>query len=300
MTHARATWLFLLLAFAISWTISEAGFYLLPRSRTTMVVVSVLFMSGPAIAAVATTRLVLLEPLSWLGPLWRWNRWLLVAIAGPLAFTAGWLAVTPLVPGLALTVDSAALADNVLNAVPESRRPLIAARLATLGDALLPLLIAQLVVGGVIAGTTVNALAAFGEELGWRGLLHRTLGGLGLWRRGGFIGVFWGLWHLPMILRGHNYSGHPALGALAMIVLCVLLSPLFEYVRERSGSLLAPVWMHGTLNALGGAALLVQGPDLLRGPAGLTGMLVLAGCNVMLWWHLRKHAQSATPAPVPA
>lgn len=288
MTHARATWIFLLLACAISWTIAEAGFRLLPEGRATATLIGVAFMSGPALAAVLVTRYVLRQPLRWLGPLWRWNRWLLVAVAFPLAFTVAWLALVPLLPGLSLNLDSAAVARTVAATVPEPQRAAVTAQMAALGDALLPLLLVQLVVGGVVAGTTVNAVAAFGEELGWRGLLHRTLAGWGLWRRAGFIGVCWGLWHLPLLLRGHNFPQQPGWGVLLMVAFCVLLSPLFEFLRERNGSLLAPVWLHGVLNALGGAALLVDGPDLLRGPAGLAGLLALLAANALLWLHLRR------------
>jgi membrane protease YdiL (CAAX protease family) len=270
MTERRATWIFLALAFGISWSIALAGYLYIPQGGRASVAIGVLFMAGPALAAVITQRLLRL-PLWELGPFVRWNRWLPVAVVLPIAFTLAWLAMVPLVPGLDYVSDTSSLRDNVLRAVPAQQRATAEAALVGLGDALAPLLLAQLVVGGVLAGTTINAVAAFGEELGWRGLLHRTLGGWGLWRRAAFIGLFWGLWHLPMVVQGHNYPQHPLLGILAMMAFCLLLSPLFEFVRERSGALLAPVWMHGVMNALGGAALFVSGSELLRGPAGLRG-----------------------------
>ena len=55
-----------------------------------------------------------------------------------------------------------------------------------------------------------------------------------------------------------------------------------------SGALLAPVWMHGVLNATGGTLVFVSGSDLLRGPAGLAGILVLAAMNLLLWLHRRR------------
>jgi hypothetical protein len=35
---------------------------------------------------------------------------------------------------------------------------------------------------GLIAGATINAVAGFGEELGWRGFLYRELSFLGFWK----------------------------------------------------------------------------------------------------------------------
>lgn len=42
---------------------------------------------------------------------------------------------------------------------------------------------------GLIAGITINALAAFGEELGWRGLLQKELAWMGFWRSSLLIGM---------------------------------------------------------------------------------------------------------------
>lgn len=288
MRETKATWIFLFLACAISWTIAEVGFRVVPPGPGAMVLIGVPYMFGPALAAAVTTRVYLRRPLSWLGPMWRWNRWLLAAVGFPLLFTCAWLLVATALPGLQLNTDAASVSSTILKQVPPTQHGALAEKLAALGDWLLPLLLLQLLVGGLIAGTTINAIAAFGEELGWRGFLHRTLADHGFWQRAWFIGFFWGIWHWPMLVRGHNFPQHPAWGVPIMVAFCLLLSPLFEYLRTRSGGLLAPVWMHGVLNALGGAALLVEGSDLLRGPAGLAGILVLATCNLWLWHHLRR------------
>ncbi|MDQ0339970.1 membrane protease YdiL (CAAX protease family) [Caldalkalibacillus uzonensis] len=42
---------------------------------------------------------------------------------------------------------------------------------------------------GLIAGLTINALFAFGEELGWRGYLLKACQPLGFWKASLFIGV---------------------------------------------------------------------------------------------------------------
>jgi len=45
---------------------------------------------------------------------------------------------------------------------------------------------------GLVAGATINALAGFGEELGWRRFLYKELSHLGFWRSSVVIGAIWG------------------------------------------------------------------------------------------------------------
>ena len=42
---------------------------------------------------------------------------------------------------------------------------------------------------GLIAGITINAVAGFGEELGWRGFLQKEFGFMGFWKSSLLIGV---------------------------------------------------------------------------------------------------------------
>jgi len=138
---------------------------------------------------------------------------------------------------------------------------------------------------GLIAGPTVNAIAAFGEELGWRGLLLRELEGLGFWKASAIIGVVWGFWHAPLILQGHNYPEHPWAGVFMMTVMTVLLSPLLSYVTLRAASVIAAAIFHGTFNATAGLAILVVtgGSDLSVGVTGLAGFIALLLANVGLF-----------------
>jgi membrane protease YdiL (CAAX protease family) len=281
----RPVLVFLLLAYALSWSFAEIGFRLLPVHTA---LVGVAFMFGPAVAAVITTKFVLRRPIASLGPWWRPNRWLAVAVIAPMLFTFAWMAIALLLPGLSLSLDTAGLIDNVLTSVPTAQQAKVRVELEKVGYMLVPMLLLQMTLVAAGVGMTLNAIAAFGEELGWRGFLHQHLGAWGFWSRAAFVGFFWGLWHLPLTLRGHNYPGHPELGVAMMIAFCVLLSPAFEWIRARSGCVVGPAWMHGTLNALGGAGALVGGSVLMRGPAGVAGMIVLAVFNLGLWWSARR------------
>lgn len=240
----RPVVVFLILAYAFSWGVAELGFRVLQLPST---LIAIAFMFGPALAAVVTTKFVLRRPIASLGPWWRPNRWLAAAVIAPMLFTAAWLAIAPLLPGLSLAFDSQGLIDNILQSVPATQHAQVRTELEKLGGALLPLLLVQMTLVAAGVGMTINAVAAFGEELGWRGFLHQHLATMGFWSRAALIGFFWGLWHLPLTLRGHNYPSQPELGVAMMIAFCLLLSPAFEWIRARSGCVVGPTWLHGNL-----------------------------------------------------
>jgi len=284
----RYTWIFLALAYAISWSISEVGFRLLPGGNSSYLFIATAFMFGPALAATITTRFFMRQPLKTLGPLFAWNRFVVFAALLPIVFAFAHVLVALATPGLTVDFDSNTVMSNVLAQVPSEQQALVLEKLQGLGNILPWLLVAQTVFLGLLAGISINAIAALGEELGWRGFLFNNLSSVGFWQQSLFVGVFWGLWHAPLILRGHNYNTHSYTGVAMMVLFCVMLSPIFTYFRAKAKAVLAPVWMHGVLNATGGTAIFVSGSDLLRGPAGMAGIIVLLMVNVFLVMHLRK------------
>ncbi|MCD6473172.1 hypothetical protein J7K55_08745 [Candidatus Aerophobetes bacterium] len=52
-----------------------------------------------------------------------------------------------------------------------------------------------------------------------------------------------------------------------MVVFCLLLAPIFSYVRLKAKSVIAAAIIHGSLNATSGIAIMVikEGNDLLVG-----------------------------------
>jgi membrane protease YdiL (CAAX protease family) len=135
----------------------------------------------------------------------------------------------------------------------------------------------QVLIQALAAGITINAVAGFGEELGWRGFMVREYKDLKFWDAALRIGFIWGFWHAPIILMGHNYPEHPLIGVGMMIVWCMLLSPLMLYVRLKTHSVIGAAIMHGTINASAGIPLMfiAGGNDLVAGMTGFTGMITL-------------------------
>lgn len=290
LVDVRRVVVFLGLAYAFAWTVGFSFFALGGKiTSPAFFAVGVVYMWAPAVATIVTQKLIWKEPLGDLGLATPRMRWLAVAWLGPivLVFLAAGFSLA--LPGISLATGLdgflSALADILpASQVAEIQHQLEPTFLAKPGVLLL-VLFAQV----LIAGPTVNAGAAFGEELGWRGFLVRELKPLGFWRSSVVIGLFWGVWHLPVIVNGHNYPGHPLIGPIMMTLLTILLSPLIVYVRLRARSVFAAAVFHGTFNAAAGLAIFLKGGTvLLTGMTGVVGLATLLLVDALLWLHLRR------------
>lgn len=121
--------------------------------------------------------------------------------------------------------------------------------------------------GALIASMVIIPLqTVIPEEVAFRGVLHGTLN-----RAWGFRGValagslLFGLWHVAtsLGLTGSNVGftrlfGGGVVGMLAGVTLAVLATGaagfVFSWLRRRSGSLIAPIALHWSLNGLGALA----------------------------------------------
>ncbi|WP_373894207.1 CPBP family intramembrane glutamic endopeptidase [Virgibacillus sp. CBA3643] len=143
-----------------------------------------------------------------------------------------------------------------------------------------------------IGGVTINAILAFGEEIGWRGFLLREFRELGFWKASLLIGLLWGPWHAPLILfAGHNYPSTPVFGVFMMTVLCMLLSPILCFITIKSRSIFPAAFFHGVINGSGSIGIMIVAggnPELLNGLTGLAGFIVLLAVNVIIFIGTRK------------
>lgn len=144
-------------------------------------------------------------------------------------------------------------------------------------------------ISGLFAGLTINAVLAFGEEAGWRGYLFNQFKSQAFWKPTLYIGVLWGFWHAPLILMGHNYPQHPVAGVFMMMLFCLMLSPICNYIRIKAKSSIAVAVFHGTFNALAGLAtmMVVSSNDLLKGLPGLSGIIALIILTLLLFLYDR-------------
>ena len=97
----------------------------------------------------------------------------------------------------------------------------------------------------------------WGEEFGWRGYLQVRLLGHRPLLAAIVTGLIWGLWHIPINLRGYNFPDQPMLGMLVFTVSTIMLSIIFGWLRERTGSIWSASLAHSATNAVGGSLTLL-------------------------------------------
>ena len=278
--RVRKVLAFLGLAFGISW-VGAVAFALagvdLGSLRGTVLVV-VVYMWAPAIGAILVQ--------------WRYGesigvgcglrrgrlQWVGLAWLVPVALLALTIGIGIALPDVSLTTDYGAFLRDL--GLPEEEVENSVAVLEGLPVPPFVFLVGQ----GLVAGLTINAVAALGEELGWRGLLLRELSPLGFWRLSLLTGVVWGIWHAPLILQGHNFPDSPVAGVVVMTGWTVAASPVFTYLTVRARSVLAPTVLHGSFNAVSSLSLvyLTGAGAILVGPVGIAGigagLLATAAC----------------------
>jgi membrane protease YdiL (CAAX protease family) len=284
-----AVGVFVVIAYALAWVVA------LPLWRSGRLhspflpVVELAMMLTPSLAALATTFLVLKPE--------RPGRYLGLLPVRPLRRLLAFAAIALLMPAI---VAFAALGVGAATGT-------VRVGLAVGGFTPANLLIPQPPPTGIAASTftlillitiplnsVTAAIAALGEELGWRGLLLPALRPLGTWPALALTGTIWGLWHAPIILLGYQYGRPDLLGVLYMVVLSVLIGALIGWLRMRSNSIWPCALAHGGFNASQSAILLtlVYHPATgLRTPlVGWTGWLAILAAIALLmlfrqyWW----------------
>ena len=281
--NVRKAAVFIGLTYFVSYSLANlylalGGKWVMPGS----LIVALGYMFIPMGMAIVVQRVLYKEPIREpLGISFKFNRWFLVAWLLPPVVAFATLGISLLFPGVQYTPEMEGMYERFQSLLtPEQVEQM---RSQASSFPVHPVWIALL--QGLVAGITVNAVAGFGEELGWRGLLQRELGYLGFWKSSLVIGLVWGLWHAPIILQGHNYPQHPVEGVAMMTVFTLLLSPIFSYVRLKARSVIAAAILHGSLNGTMGLAIILirGGDDLTVGATGLAGLIALVLANIGLF-----------------
>lgn len=242
------------------------------------------YMFIPLVSVVLTQLVVGEKPLTGCGVSFKLNWWWLWGILAMQVYALLCLPVSALLPGVAISTDNETIA-------------LSAEQMAAQGLPLGPwgLLVVSLF-SALIAACTINALFAFGEEVAWRGFLSRCLDGLGFWKKSLLVGAIWGVWHSPIILMGHNYPDHPVAGVFMMIAFCMLIAPLFQFIRDKAKSVVAAAMMHGSLNAIAGICILYLSNynELTCGCCGAAGFAVMLVADLALAFFMKRKANKVT------
>lgn len=274
--------LFIIFTFLVNW--SFAFLYYAAGGRLSGpvgILFGVIYMFIPMTVAIVLQKYKYKRPLGEIGVKKALNKWMFVAWVLPVLICLAAIPVSLLVPGTAFTPDMSGMMERYRNVLTPEQLVQMKRQIATMP--VHPFLLS--LVSSLIAGITINAIAAFGEELGWRGYLQHYLKKLGFWQSSLLIGFIWGIWHAPFIIQGYNYPQHPLIGVGMMVVFCTLFGPILSFLAIKAKSVFAAAIAHGTFNAAYGLSimLLTGGNDLTIGVLGVSGFIVFAGIDLVLY-----------------
>ena len=271
---------------AVSWAVAGAAIWLGLRATTAQgmlyTVFAAAYMLIPAVCAIILQTLHKEKPLRNLNVSFKLNRWFLIAGITPIAYSFATFWINLLLPN----VSFSATYDGFLSRLPPEQAALAAQKLSGFPPVVFLLI---MLVNAPIAGYTINAVFALGEELGWRGYLLKALQHKKFPQVSLIIGAIWGVWHFPLILIGHNYPQHPIAGVGMMVIFCVLLTPMMIYIVIKSKSVITAAIFHGTNNSIAGVAVLYisGGDDLTNGITGIAGFIALLSANLAFYLYDR-------------
>jgi membrane protease YdiL (CAAX protease family) len=261
---------FLALTFAISWggmTVLYFADVDLGRSAG-QGIGTIVFMGAPAIAAITLLRFRHASIREGSGLFLGRIRWLVIAWVAPVGLTAAMIGVGFVLPDTTFTADYSAFLLELGLTEGEA-----VDTVAAIAEAGVPVVV-FLTGFGLVLGGTLFALAALGEELGWRGLLLTELAPLGFWKLSLWTGLIWGIWHTPLILLGLQFPHEPVAGILTMTAATVAWSPIYTYLTVRAKSVLAATFFHGSF-FLGvfTTVFLAGGSEFTISPFGVVGIV---------------------------
>lgn len=280
MIDKKKLFMFLGYTFLINWLMGAAFLYLhyqtdlFTQNRFIPMALASLYMLVPAIVSLFLIIKVFHEKPADYGLNFRFNKGWIGAWVLPYLIAALTIATTYLLGWGRLDFTFESFIQDLEGTIPPEEIAEAREKLSAFPPGLQ---FAMMLFQSLLAGTTLNAFFAFGEEMGWRGFLYKVVEPLGFWRANLLIGVIWGIWHAPLILAGHNFPAHPVLGVFIMTAACMLLSVLFGYVREASGSVIAAAVFHGVFNAIAGVSIIfvADAENIYRSPLGFAGMIAI-------------------------
>ncbi len=248
-------------------------------------VITIFYMFIPLIATFILQLGVYKEPLKDINIIWKWSNWYIVAALLPIVLMFLSLGISLLFPGVVYDPSMSGFLENLAKKLSPAQMEKSLASIKPMMKYMMIITLGQ----ALLAGVTVNAVAAFGEEAGWRGFLLSSLKGRNFYVASIIIGLVWGFWHAPVIIQGHNYPEHPQMGIFMMAVFTMLLTPIMVYLTMKSGSVIAAAVFHGTMNASAGMAIMVirGGNDLTVGLTGVSGFMALLIINIALFLYDR-------------
>lgn len=257
---------------------NETSYGIMCALSMAFIVVS-FYMFIPLIVSFILQKFVYREPFKNIGFIINFNLWYIFALIFPVVFAWLTLYVATLIPGVEFDPSATGFIERYKNVMQQEQLDILKKQMENY--VFNPFLS---VIQILIAGLTINAFFALGEEFGWRGFLLKSLENRKFIEKTLIVGFIWGIWHFPVVIQGHNYPQNPVIGCFMMVIWCILLTPFFIYIVAKTNSVFPAAIMHGTINSSAGYSILYLkgGNDLLIGMTGASGFLVLLIFNIIL------------------
>lgn len=246
-----------------------------------MGILAIMYMLVPATVSILLIKLKYKEKLKDYGLKLTFNVYWICAWILPIVITVCTICVSLLLKFGTLDLEFTVFLEDLKVQMGEEAFEKIKTQMESMGS-IIPLI---MIIQAFVAGTTINAFLAFGEEMGWRGFLFKELKPLGFWKSGILTGALWGIWHSPLILMGHNFPEHPRIGVLVMTIACIPLGILIQYVRAKTKTVFSAAVMHGMFNAISGYTIIVVagGSYLQKLPLGISGIVAMSVLVLVLF-----------------
>lgn len=273
MVNYRKVMVFLGVSFVWSWSIALILFLTgLFRHPLAFLLVTA-YMFGPLVGTFVSKK-IYKESFSSIGINFKVNRWWVIGWFIPVIFAVLTVFIGYIMGGGYIS-DWETLKNKLVSYFPDSN--INAMQIDVISSKIKNIHIFYLIslISGMISGVTVNAVAAFGEEAGWRGFLFEELAPFGFINYSLIIGFIWGVWHAPIIALGHNFPSHPFYGIFLMICFCIVFTFILNYFRLKSNSVILSSIMHGTLNGVAGIYIYANyvKNDILYNIVGISGII---------------------------
>jgi membrane protease YdiL (CAAX protease family) len=290
---------FICLSFALAWAVALPLWQGAGIESPYLTPIAVVMMFTPALAAfivgkVTDPRAAMAASLGLSS--WRpWRRTLRFSLFAMLASLL--MMVVALLVAAALGLYRFDIVH--FSGLAEMVKTQFAGREAQLAKLPSPGLLAAAAIAQVVLTGPLAAVAALGEEIGWRGWLLPRLMPLGTLPALALSGVVWALWHAPLVLLGFNYPASPGwLALLCMSAMCIVVGAVFGWIRLRSGSVWPAAIAHGTFNTSAGLIFILgqagQKIDMTQAtPLGWSGWIFPALLGIALFHYPRaRHGQT--------
>jgi len=275
---------YVFLSYSLCFIMFEFSFGLLNgKSDLLLAVLTFFVMFTPAVFAVFTNKIWKEKWSNNLGLKFNFSYWYLIAAVLPVLIILLSIFISTLFPGVEITDGFDFMRSEISKELPPSQVDLAMNKITSISPYVL---YSGMALAGIFAGSLFNVFPALGEEIGWRGFLQSELKPLGFWKSSFLVGLVWGLWHTPLIIRGYNYPKSPYLGLLMMTLITIFFSPIMYYLKEKSkGSVIPASIFHGVNNAIAvlPVILLTESSNLVIGMTGLAGLGSLILFNVIIY-----------------